>query len=209
MKTEKICTRNRLLSLSGIPLNILERIALSGLMLFAADLRAADLVWTNTAGGAWSTASNWDPNQVPVATDNAYITASGTYTVTVNASATVFALTLGGNTGTQTLSVAGGTFAINGAGVGGSLAIVSLSGGTLAGPGILTLAGPLNWTGGTISGSVQCNGGALGGVSYNSMNLAGGQLINTGQLTVNAAYASSFYTGSDLGFCRRHRHPVL
>jgi len=26
---------------------------------------AADIVWTNTAGGNWGTAANWSPNQVP------------------------------------------------------------------------------------------------------------------------------------------------
>ena len=53
---------------------------------------AADVVWTNTSGGTWATASNWSPNQVPGSADTAWITNNGTYTVTVNASATVNAL---------------------------------------------------------------------------------------------------------------------
>ncbi len=38
-----------------------------------------------------------------------------------------------------------------------------LSSGALIGPGKLTLAGALTWTAGTISGTVQCNGGTVGG----------------------------------------------
>ena len=48
---------------------------------------AADIVWTNTAGGNWSSTNNWSPNQVPGASDTAWITNNGTYTVTLNASA--------------------------------------------------------------------------------------------------------------------------
>lgn len=35
---------------------------------------AAEVVWTNTAGGNWNTAANWSPNQVPTAAENASIT---------------------------------------------------------------------------------------------------------------------------------------
>ena len=49
--------------------------------------RAADIVWTNPGGGNWTGAANWTPNQVPGAGDNAFITNSGTYTVTISAPA--------------------------------------------------------------------------------------------------------------------------
>src|SRR5262249_47933235 len=39
--------------------------------------------WTNTAGGSWSTASNWSKGTVPTSSDEACITTNGTYTVTL------------------------------------------------------------------------------------------------------------------------------
>jgi hypothetical protein len=64
-------------------------------------VHASSLVWTNTAGGNWSSAANWNPNQVPAATDDAVITNAGNYTVTLDANATINRLILGGNGGTQ------------------------------------------------------------------------------------------------------------
>src|SRR4051812_33551195 len=60
------------------------------------------LTWTNAAGGNWSVAANWSPNQVPGASDSVLITADGTYTVVLADSVTVSNLTLGGPTGQQT-----------------------------------------------------------------------------------------------------------
>lgn len=58
-------------------------------------LSAADLIWTNLAGGAWSAAANWSPNQVPTANDTVYITNHAAFTVTVSATATVSNFWLG------------------------------------------------------------------------------------------------------------------
>jgi hypothetical protein len=41
-----------------------------------------DFVWTNSAGGDWSVATNWNPNLVPLPNDNASITMNLTVTVT-------------------------------------------------------------------------------------------------------------------------------
>jgi hypothetical protein len=62
--------------------------------------RAATITWTNAAGGNWGTAANWNPNQVPGASDTALITSSGTYTVTLDSDVTLASLTLGGTSGT-------------------------------------------------------------------------------------------------------------
>ena len=72
---------------------------------------------------------------------------------------------------------------------------LSLGGGTLAGSSSLVLSGTLTWVGGTISGTVQCNGGTGGGGSANTF-LNGGQLINTGTLTVATTGVYAFYTGN-------------
>ena len=46
---------------------------------------ASVISWNNAAGGNWSNALNWPPDQVPGALDDALITVAGTYTVTLDA----------------------------------------------------------------------------------------------------------------------------
>src|SRR5258708_38579831 len=74
--------------------------------LCVSSVQAADLIWTGGTG-AWNAAANWTPAQVPGPSDNAFITNSGTYIVTVPAgsTATVGGLTVGGASGAQTLSI--------------------------------------------------------------------------------------------------------
>jgi mucin-19 len=85
--------------------------------------RATTITWTNTNGGNWNVAANWNPNQVPGSNDTANITTAGTYAVTLNVSANVNSLTLGGAaSGVQTLQGNGFTLtatnaAINSGGV--------------------------------------------------------------------------------------------
>jgi PKD repeat protein len=55
------------------------------------------IVWINTAGGNWSDTASWNPNRVPISGDDAVITNAGNYTVTLDTSATVDRLVLGGN----------------------------------------------------------------------------------------------------------------
>jgi len=76
--------------------------------------RAATVVWTNTAGGNWNNTNNWSPNTVPASGDTVLITNAGTYTVTLNAAATLAGLTVGGTNGTQTLTNNGFTLTLNG-----------------------------------------------------------------------------------------------
>ena len=64
---------------------------------------AGFLSWTNTLGGSWFDPFGWSPNGVPGATDAAFITNNGTYTVyapTGIVSTAVFKI--GGGTGKQT-----------------------------------------------------------------------------------------------------------
>ena len=68
---------------------------------------AADIVWTNTAGGNWSVANNWLPHQIPGVSDNAWMTNNGTYTISLSVTTTVANLTLGGASGVQTLNLQG------------------------------------------------------------------------------------------------------
>src|SRR6266851_3351997 len=65
---------------------------------------AADVYWTNTAGGNWSVSANWSTGTVPGSSDNVFIISNGTYTVLLDDIVNIHDLTLGGSIGTQTLS---------------------------------------------------------------------------------------------------------
>jgi hypothetical protein len=152
------------------------------LLASSSAVNATAFVWTNTLGGNWSALTNWSPNGVPGASDTASISSNGTYTITINSAQSVGTLTMNALSGAQTLNiVGGGTLTINGASTGNANGILEVSGGTLTGTGSLVLAGPLDWTAGTIKGVVQFNGGAFSGSDF----LQGGQLINVGTLAWN------------------------
>src|SRR6185436_18369349 len=137
---------------SLIPVVIKHLKFLFGLALFAGEVRAADLVWTNTAGGNWGTAANWNPNQVPGSTDNAFITTAGTYTVTVNAGATVASLQAGGGSGSRMVALSS-TLTVNGDSLLDTNCTFTITSGALTGAGEITIKGSLNWAGGTMSGT--------------------------------------------------------
>ena len=120
--------------------------------------RAADVVWTNLAGGNWNNVTNCSPNQVPGVFDHAWLTNNGTYTVTFSNDVTLNSLTLGSASGTN----------------------------TLAGTNALTLIGPLDWQGGVISNALilAAGGGQVGGAAMKYLNHA--SLINYGALTLGA-----------------------
>jgi hypothetical protein len=121
------------------------------------NARAAEVVWTNLAGGNWNAKANWLPNQVPGVFDHAWITNNGAYAVRVTNDVSAGSLTLGSASGAV----------------------------SLGGAGMLILAGPLVWQGGAISNTVVClNGGQIGGSA--SKYLAGGRLFNSGPLTLGA-----------------------
>ncbi|HTU78992.1 MAG TPA: IPT/TIG domain-containing protein [Solirubrobacteraceae bacterium] len=64
--------------------------------------------WTNTAGGSWAEGANWSNKAPPTTSEEACITVNGTYTVTLTTgtTTTVKSLSVGGESGTQTLVVA-------------------------------------------------------------------------------------------------------
>ncbi len=141
---------------------------------------AADIVWTNTSGGNWGTAANWDPNQVPGAADNAFITNAGAYTVTVSANASAANLSVGNTSGNQTLSLSGGTFSLVGTGTGSGGGRVIMNGGTLSG-------GTINLTGGATLIATSSDG-RLSGVTINgniAMSALDALLRLSGVVTLN------------------------
>jgi hypothetical protein len=160
----------------------MKKLVLASLLFCAATAPAADIVWTNLAGGAWATALNWNPNQVPSGSDTAWITNNGTYTVTVSANATATNLVLGGTSGTQTINHTAGTFTLTNGASSSLNGVYTLNGGTLAGSGTLALAGPFNWTAGILGNPassffVRANGGlAISGATLKTFG--GGTLVN-------------------------------
>ncbi len=155
-------------------------LALLGLGLLAAGLaRAETLWWTNTTGGNWNVAANWEPNRVPAAGDEVIITNSGTYTVTLNASASPARLILGGDSGIQTLAIPGSTLTLQTEGWVIGNGVLVLSGGTLTGTGTLTVSNVMSWTEGTMSG-----GGATVIAAGATLNISGSAQKNLDQRTL-------------------------
>ncbi len=153
--------------------------ALLSLLAAGQIARATTYTWNNPLGGNWNLAGNWSPNGKPGSGDTV-IVPSGTFTVTVSDAEAVGTLTMNGASGTQTLNISsGGTLSISSASTGSANAVGEVSGGTLNGTGSLALAGPLDWTSGTISLGVLFNGG---GFSSTSLYLNGGMLTNDGVL---------------------------
>jgi len=74
-------------------------------ILLTSTAASQTISWNNPAGGLWTEASNWDLNRVPTAADTVMITLPGTYTVALGGSGFARCLTLGADSGTQTLSV--------------------------------------------------------------------------------------------------------
>jgi hypothetical protein len=197
-----------------------NRIALIGAVaLVTVGAEATDLVWIGGTAN-WNGSGNWSSNgipvtQVPGAADNAFITNTGTYTVTVPAGITAAAasLTVGGATGTQTLAIDRATLTVNGA------SIVNANGhldflvaqSVLSGPGSLTVNGTLNWADGMMVGTGTTtigSGGILaigsGGVTFGrTMNhsgvgtWAGGNLTMTNGVIFNNLAGGTFDITAD------------
>lgn len=122
-------------------------------LLSASSSKAADRVWVNLSGGSWHIAANWSPAEVPGTGDNAFITNNGTYTVTISSDASVNSVTVGGGSGTQTLTLNSGNFTIATAGVVATSGVLSMAGGSVLGGGDLTVHGALNWSAGNMAGT--------------------------------------------------------
>jgi hypothetical protein len=150
---------------------ILLAMAMGGVALAGRLAEAATINWTNPAGGNWSDAANWSPNQVPTNTDTVLISTRGTYTVNLDVPGVVTNLTLGagsGAGGVQTL-VMTNTFNVNslllvtGGGVlnaSGENAVISVAL-TVANGGVLNLSA--NYYGFQFTGNplIITNGGAV------------------------------------------------
>lgn len=164
--------------------------------------QAAVITWTNSGNGNWSVAANWNPNQVPTTNDTVVIANSGTYTATLNVDATISGLFVGGESGTQTLSLAGQTLTLNGSGTVGPRGVLALvnSYASLEGTHHVTLQGSMNWGGGSISTNaavtVTTGGRVMIGAGANYAKYLYGSLTNNG--TINWQLYGGFVIGGVL-----------
>jgi hypothetical protein len=76
----------------------------AAVVLAGVALRGESVSWVGGSGD-WSTATNWRSNQVPTASDDAFITNAGNYTVTISANAFAGTITFRVANGTQTLEL--------------------------------------------------------------------------------------------------------
>jgi hypothetical protein len=148
------------------------------------SVRAATINWTNSAGGGWSTAANWNPNGVPGTNDTAIITNAGNYSVTLDVNPTVVGLELGASSGstTQSFFMGGRTLTVNGPIQVNSQGQFNLNGGALAGTNVLM--GTLTWSGGAMSGVMTLPGASVlnivagGGDGFNGLVLTNYGTVN-------------------------------
>jgi len=157
------------------------------LCLAALSAPAATINWTNTSNGNWSVAANWNPNQVPSTNDTAVITNAGSYTVTLNLDPTLAGLVIGGGIGTQTVATAGNVLTLNGEGWVNANGRLLLSGGSISGTNLVTLAGELAWQSGALDTNAAVLVNAAGQVNIasagNTVKSLHGCLTNYGIVT--------------------------
>ena len=140
------------------------------------------ITWISAENGDFDTADNWLNGSVPTATDDAAITAAGTYTVTSSTSNTVNTLELAAS---ATLAVNAGVFAINaGTGPRGLAGTVAIGDGA-----VLSLAGTIDNTGTIKMGST----GDTTEISLTgpSVTLKGGGTLSLSNSATNYIFGNS------------------
>lgn len=114
---------------------------------------ARRVTWIDPQGGSWNEPSKWSGGALPGEDEVAVIALEGTYEVTLDADAVVGGLELGGETGVRTLVLHRHTLKIRGASHVGDRGVLHLDGGIVTGPGDLEIAGRLQWSAGSMSGT--------------------------------------------------------
>jgi hypothetical protein len=178
----------------------LKTFVFSVVFAIAVAAQGAVITWTNTAGGSWQTAANWDPHQVPASADTALITASGDYTVTLASAVTISQMTLGGATGTQTLAPSGQSLTVTNSGAVTAHGAILMQGSSLAGVITIAAGGTLTFSGSSQNsiyslalvnnGTVRWNGGTIAIGSTPTTTVA-----NNGLWEVNSDSSYSFAIG--------------
>ena len=167
----------------------------------ASHALAVDRTWNNPAGGDFSDPTNWTPNGVPGAADNALITLSGTYGVYLSANKTVSSLTLGAASGTQTLDTNFQSLTLGNASTINVRGVLNNSD-TLTANGALTVSGTLFNSGATnakgaltINGTMTHSGGIVAIPATGSLTIASGGTYNLNFGSLNGAGPQTIASG--------------
>jgi hypothetical protein len=135
--------------------------------------------WKTAVSGDWNTAGDWS-NGVPGSGDDVCITVDGTYTVTLDATASVHSVTIGGSTQTPTLLIGSASASASGDLTAGSMTIDTLGAVTLTCNGCagnnhqtLTVTGTL-----TNDGTLTTDGDAATRTLFGNITNAGTVQIN-------------------------------
>jgi Bacterial Ig-like domain (group 3) len=168
-------------------------------------LAPATVTWMNPAGGDWDVPGNWSTGKVPTAMDDAVIDVAMPITITHSMALTdqVHSLLC-----ENTLNISAGTLGVSAPSfVTGALAGLTVTGGTVAGPGDLTITVPITWTGGAISGggTVTASGGAtLSGPGPETLDartlVNGGMMSGAFKLIVKNGGALNNQAGATIHF---------
>lgn len=161
------------------------------------------VTWSSAVSGNWSDGSKWSGGAAPTAGDNAVITMDGTYTVTLDTNATANSLTIGGTSGTQTLSNGGNTLNLNTTGSVNANSVIDLSDGMLNMSGATTLGGTMKNGTITSDGTLTSSNGTLNGVTLGGTNMTVGGTLHVANgitlaegLTVNSGNTTWYFSGT-------------
>jgi len=167
---------------------------IAGLILAATlvSTPAADLVWTNVAGGNWSNTNNWSPNQVPANGDSVFITNSGSYIVTFSTTASLASLTVGdtNSTGVQRFSNLSGALTVTNI-TSAANGVILISGATMTISGTAELIGEVNQASGTLQLNTPVN--------LNQFNMTNGVLSGANCFITNFNWIGGTFYSTALG----------
>src|ERR1035438_1707448 len=168
------------------PSRVVAATAMALLFLANSSVYAATVNWTNTTGGGWNTAANWNPNGVPGTNDTVVITNAGV-TVLLNSATTVGAVVLGTNgPGTVTLSLNNQTLALNGPLTVNPSGSFTVDSGALVGNTNAVLHGTIGWSAGTLGGILTlASGGTLNITAANNHDMPNCTVTNNGTVVWN------------------------
>ena len=156
--------------------------------------------WTGTAGtGLWQTPGNWSTNELPTSADHVCLPDGAVVQVTSGEQA---AASIGGS---GSVEISSSTLTLSDADTRSTVRNLTISSGTLTGPGSVDVTGGLRWTNGTMSGSGETflAAGSESSIEPDySVALSGRKLRNAGALT----WVAGTIQGSNAAEDRQQRH---
>jgi autotransporter-associated beta strand protein len=164
------------------------------------SVQAQVTAWTNTAGGNWNTAANWNPNIVPDAGTNTLVTNAATYAITYNApmTATAIGTLTNGTSAILTLNISAGGFNVAGTtflngGSGSALNLITNGVMTNATVSVQNQNAAINFNGGSMTNGTSqlSNNGSNDGGPVRVTN----GIANLGTVTIGRSGATVFNNG--------------